>query len=86
MRGAPALTVPQIVHPRPVVAAVAVLAYIALPPAIPLSPPKTSEPPLQWQYTPLHRAAVNGHEAACRVLVEAGAKVDALDDVSWSCM
>jgi len=38
------------------------------------------------EYAPLHRAALNGHEAACRVLIEAGAKVDAGDSVSWHCM
>ena len=33
----------------------------------------------QWQYTPLHWAAINGHEAVTRVLVEAGADVNAKD-------
>jgi len=37
------------------------------------------------QKTPLHLAAFNGHEAACRVLIEAGAKVDAKDSVSYRC-
>jgi len=36
--------------------------------------------------TPLHYAASNGKDAVCRVLVEAGAKVDALDKVSWHCL
>ena len=32
---------------------------------------------LQSQYNPLHHAAENGHEAVCRVLIKAGAKVHA---------
>jgi hypothetical protein len=34
---------------------------------------------VQWQDTPLHSAAINGHEAVTRVLVEAGADVNAKD-------
>jgi len=34
--------------------------------------------------TPLHLAATNHHEAACRVLVEAGADVEALDIVRYA--
>ena len=41
-----------------------------------LSPPKAHSPK-QLQRTPLHLAASEGHEAVCRVLIEAGAKVDA---------
>jgi len=40
----------------------------------------------QGQLTPLHWAAEDGDEAACRVLIEAGAKVDAWEDVSWHCV
>ena len=36
---------------------------------------------LQYKGIPLHFAAENGHEAACRVLIEAGATLDAKDDV-----
>ena len=32
---------------------------------------------VQWQFTPLHWAAGNGHEAVTRALVEAGAVVNA---------
>ena len=40
--------------------------------------PLPNHPPLpQFQSTPLHFAATRGEEVACRVLVEAGAKVDA---------
>ena len=34
---------------------------------------------VQWQGTPLHSAAIRGHEAVTRVLVEAGAVVNAKD-------
>jgi len=77
MRGAPVVTVPQIVHPKPVVATVAFLVYFGPPPShlsLPIQTPPT--PHLQFQYTPLHYAARNGCEAACRVLIEARAKVD----------
>jgi len=37
----------------------------------------------QYQCTTLHFAAVNGHEAACRLLIKAGAKVDAEDEVRF---
>ena len=47
---------------------------------------KRSTPQPQDQNTPLHHAAENGQEAACRVLIEAGAKVDAKESVSWHCM
>ena len=33
-----------------------------------------------FHWTPLHRAALNGHEQVCEVLLQPGAKVDALDD------
>ena len=36
----------------------------------------------QDQCTPLHRAAENGREASCRVLIAARAEVDAKDKVS----
>jgi len=43
-----------------------------------------STPPslLQVQRTPLHYAAEDGDEAACRVLIDAGAKVNAESNVS----
>ena len=34
---------------------------------------------VQWQYTPLHWAAINGHEAVTRALVEGRADVNAKD-------
>jgi len=40
----------------------------------------------QDQSTPLHWAAENGHEAACRVLIEAGAYVDCVTSVSLHCL
>ena len=88
MRGTSPLTVPQIIHPKPVTAPVTFLVYFAssLALATPLSPLLKIPPTPQYQDTPLHFAASNGHEAASRVLIEAGAKVDALDDVSWHCM
>ena len=33
-----------------------------------------------FHWTPLQRAALNGHEQVCEVLLQLGAKVDALDD------
>ena len=46
-------------------------------------PPCPSLPlPSQDKNTPLHLAAYNGHDAACRVLVDAGADVMAVDRVS----
>ena len=57
------------------------------PPATLLSPHKAYYIPSQQDHgTPLNRAARNGHEATCRVLIEAGAKVDAKDFVSLHCM
>ena len=47
----------------------------------PLAPPLTMCPP-QTRRTPLHSAAMNGHEAASRVLIDAGAKVNAESNVS----
>ena len=41
---------------------------------------------MQHQRTPLHGAASNGHEAACRVLIEAGANVNAMNGVSCDCV
>jgi len=40
---------------------------------------------VQWQVTPLHVAAGMGHEAVTRVLVEAGADVNAKDAVQSKC-
>jgi len=89
MRGAPVLTVQYIVHPKAVAAPVTFLVFIAPVPQPPPSRLLTYTPPTptsQGQRTSLHYAAENGREAACQVLVEAGAKVDALDIVSWHCM
>ena len=36
----------------------------------------------QYQSTPLHRAVEYGQDAACQVLIAAGAKVDATDKAS----
>ena len=36
---------------------------------------------LQYENTPLHEAARNGHEQACKVLLEGGAEVNARDKV-----
>jgi len=51
---------------------------------LPLAPPLSSfqksplpPSPPQDQWTPLHWASSRGHEATCRVLIEAGAEVDA---------
>jgi len=44
--------------------------------------PPPPRPPAQYQDAPLHLAALKGHEAACRVLIEAEAKVDAANKVS----
>ena len=40
---------------------------------------------VQWQDTPLREAAINGHEAVTRVLVEAGVDVNAKDAVQSKC-
>jgi len=54
------------------------------------APPPHSQPPpiptvcLQYCFTLLHWAAHNGDEAVCRVLIEAGANVDAVDMVRYS--
>jgi len=41
-----------------------------------------TNPPAQYQNTPLHLAAEYGLVAACRVLIKAGANVDAIERVS----
>jgi len=78
----------QSVLPQRAIPPVTLLVYILA--KIPLSFLPELAPPLlfspQDQFTPLHHAAMNGNEAACRVLMEAGAKVDAEDEVSWNCM
>ena len=48
----------------------------------PLLTTTTSTP--QWCWTPLHRAAQYGQVAACTSLLEAGATVDAQDEVCVS--
>ena len=88
MRGAYGAVVPQTVHPMSLMPPLPLVSPLfstdpsSLSPLSPLTPP----PPPQVQLTPLHLAARNKHEAACRVLIEAGAKVYALDGVSWDCV
>ena len=85
MRGAHGVPVPQNVHPTLSMSPLQRKSPLARPPLA--LPSHATHPPLppypQYQSTPLHVAAENGHEAACRVLVEAGAKVDAENNVSW---
>ena len=40
---------------------------------------------MQTEWTPLHRAALQGHSSTAKLLLEAGAEVMARDDVS-SCV
>ena len=39
-----------------------------------------------WQYdrTPLHKSAVNGHVNVCEFLLHRGAELESLDEVSWT--
>ena len=86
MRSAFALPVPQTVHPELLVAIAIFFVYFAPPHHHLFSPlPKPPYPIPQDLCTPLHSAAGEWHEAACRVLVEAGANVDALDYVRCHC-
>jgi len=77
MRGVHGVPVPHNVHPTLSMSPLQRKSPLARPPlALPSHATHSPTPP-QGQSTPLHAAAASGQEAVCRVLVEAGAKVDA---------
>jgi len=46
--------------------------------------PKVKRTNANWNRTPLHGAARNGHAKICQALIEFGAKVDVVDDKGWT--